>query len=366
MKKILFTIIVALCNLSLYSQQWAMDEAAEDTKLSDSLSIGSIIIGVLFIGALVCLYRYAKKLKTFEKNTYYKHVKFFAILSLLTGVIVFSAIEIYYSNKRDSLEEIANDKFTLLCNKVDLYVEIYDKIPISLSQIEPNDFYSSANQIYGNNNYYFEESDDNNSHYFNCYDILEGPRLGIAYAKAAKGLSFNKSETAGLYNFWIRPYRIRYFTEQSNPKNDIVSTFPYFIDSLLKNYNYEIEDGMLEGLTDELGNEYFKVEGIDIDVSSDEIWLGHKKIENNTSNDLLNVYEYETLNFGNFEIMYCITLSSKLGLVEKTISDGSDNIYGFDYISQVEKNSCLMRFFRVYLFIVLLLFITFILGLPRK
>ena len=67
MKRFIISLFSVLNSIILFSQQWAMDEAAEDAQLTDSLTVGSIISALVFIGLSVCLYKYSKELKTYKK-----------------------------------------------------------------------------------------------------------------------------------------------------------------------------------------------------------------------------------------------------------------------------------------------------------
>lgn len=368
MKRLIISLFSVLNSILLFSQQWAMDEAADDAQLTDPLTIDVIISALFFIGLSVYLYKYAKVLKTYEKNKFLKHLKVVTISTLVVGAVFFSAIELYYSNKRDSREKQANERLREISNKVDMYVDIYDRIPLEIDRISPDDFYTKGNDIYGSQLYYPNEPHvEDGVKVYSCYRVFSGPKLEVAYAKAARDLLSRDYETPGLYNIWISPYRIRYYREFSDPERDITSTFPYFVDRFLKKYDYQIVDGILESITEELGNEYFKIQGIDMDISPDELWEKQRKMFDNQSIDQMNVYEYESLNFGDFEIMYCITLTSKLGIVEKMVPNGIKNKReDFEYISEVEKNRSLNKFLRIYLLFMMLLIATFTLGWPRN
>ena len=368
MKRFLISLFSILNGILLFSQQLAMDEAAEDAQLADSLTIGTIITGLVFVVLFFILYKYSKELKNYNKKRYYKHLKASFIISLVIGVAVFSAIDIYYSNKRDSLEREAKGRLKDICNRVDIYVDVYDNIPLEIDRISSDDFYTKGNYIYGNQFYFLDKPHDEDVvTVYSCYSISRGPKLEVSYAKAAKKLSLREYETPGLYNIWISPYRIRYFSEYSNPERDVTTTFPYFVDRFLRNYHFQVVDDILESTTNDLKNDYFKIEEIDMDVSPNELWKNHRKMYDNDGIDQMNTYEYETLNFGDFEIMYCITLSSKLGIVEKMAPSGMKNKReNFDFISSVEKNRSFNKFLRIYILFLVLLIVTFILGRPRN
>ena len=95
-----------------------------------------------------------------------------------------------------------------------------------------------------------------------------------------------------------------------------------------------------------LYNNYFKISSIE---GGDEIWSNNRLMY---EYDIIpeRVYEYTTVNYGNYEIMYCVTRPSRLG-IEETFIETPEGMY--ENCFKYEKKRSYVTLFRICCFLFL-------------
>lgn len=367
MRKISFFIFLIITRLSSFGQAWAMHEAAEDAMETEPLSLKSLIAGVVLAVIIYVLYKWSKHIKNISYEKYQKLLKTITISAIAIAIGLFIIIKFYYSIKYNDLKDEAEERFSSLCEKTDVYFN-YEPFPDNfVSCREMNPYYfdkqvgsNEYNYVY--KYYYHNQQDDG---VFNCFEITEHvcPTLEVIFAKEAKR-RVGTMEPPALYEFSLQPYRIRYFSKNGNPQNDILNVFPSFYQSFCTRYTCseipEILDISKKPYLKAL-NEYFTIMSL-----TDGEELFDKNILREANLHFERVYWYETINYGDFEIIYGVFRLRKLGVQER-YKDG--NILGHSWygkISEVELYSSYARFAMIYLSLLILLGIFLYIGKPNK
>ena len=316
---ILFAFFVD--NLSAIGQSVFMHEAQEDAEMSEPLSFGNIVYGVILILISFVIFIFANKLKNTSLNKYKKIIKIFLFSYLTILAISFLSVSFYYENKDSKQLNLAYKNFSKLCTEAETYVISNSESPYCLfEEIDVSDFRTPSNLLYTSSlaEKIFGFNNDGKDGVYFCYDINWSPMMEVIFAREANKM-LGTLDDPSLYYCYIRPYRIRYFIQNVNPSKDILNAYLNFKNSFIKtHYSRILSDNSLytlEIMTSLLNNDYYKV---CVSNGGDEMWCNnHVMFENDITPE--RVYEYETVNYGNFEIMYCVTRPSKLRIEEKPL-----------------------------------------------
>lgn len=356
-----------MTRLSAFCQAWAMHEAEEDAMESDPISLGSIIIGIVFACFIYALYKFSKVLKKTTQEKYKKLVKLFLTAATIIAVSGILLIKGYYEIKFSNKEKEAKEYFNKICNDADVYVKYADVGYASFAEMKT---YYFDKKVTINDYPYINEKYDIRGPVidgvYNCYRLSEfsGPSLQVIFAKEANRGSSIK-ESPSLYSFTLAPYRIRCFTPDADPEKEIYESFPLFCqrfnNTYLCNEMIDILDYSNDKYTKAL-NDYFEISpvpGGEYLFSNNDILFDcdYAKSER--------VYEYDRVNYGKYEIIYGIRRVTKLAIKEQY---QRKNIYGYSYfglISSAERFSAYARFSLIFIIISFLLAIFFLVGKPK-
>lgn len=340
---IIFVTLVFIPLIS-FAQSVYMHEAEEDAIISDSLSFRDLLWGCgLILISFLCFWG-AQKLKKASLIAYKKFLKISLILFFSFFAILFISFSLYHSYNHDEQEKKATESFSRLCNNADTYVNPCFSTDIrycAVEEIDVKDFDKPNDQIYRPVSYMknilgFDNSGTNGAYY--CYHITNSPVIDVVYAKSANRI-LRTEDDPSLYHCFVRPYRIRYFNQNPNPGYDIINAYVNFRKTFIINNNsHMVGDSShftYEALSSMLENNYFKITSIN---GGDEIW------NNNHVMIPECVYEYATVNYGDFEIMYCVTQPSRYGIEEAFIETPKGK---FENRFEYEREKTYFSLFRI-------------------
>lgn len=347
--RFIFFITLVFIPLISIAQSVYMHEAEEDAIISDFLSFRDILWGCgLILISLLCFWG-AQKLKKASLIAYKKFLKNSLILFFSFFAILFISINLYHTYKHYKQEKKAIERFSRLCNNADTYVNpcfFADVRHCTVEEIDVKDFDTPTNQIYERVSYMkdifgFDNTGTNGAYY--CYHITNSPVIDVVYTKSANRI-LKTEDDPSLYHCFVSPYRIRYFNQTPNPSYDIINAYIKFRKSFIFNNNSRpVGDSShftFEALSSMLENNYFKITSIN---GGDEIWGdNHVMFENDIIQEC--VYEYATVNYGDFEIMYCVTRPSRLGIEESFIKTPKGR---FENRFEYEKERAYYSLFRI-------------------
>ena len=365
MKRPILLICFLLNNIITYSQAWVVDEIAEEAEEMEPLSLTIFIYGILFIALLYGLYKLAKVLKSTSQAYYNKLLKWIIAVVLCVGIVIYFITSIRYSDKYDYLKNEANYDLQSFCQNADLYIQIPSYYYLQLDEIDVSLFDKSTDIIYEHNNFYKIIGFDHSGKYgaYCSYKINEAPKMAFLLTNVTNKSIYSESEPA-LYYGTLTPCRIRYFSKNTNPQNDIVQAFMSFMDEFLSKYNYKYNknNNIFSNIIQPFGNKYFDLGCIS---GGEELWGNHYQLVEN-SIPYERTYEYARVNYGNFEIIYGIERPCKYGIKERRgkIRYWGHTEYGPTW--EVEKHATLAKLYTFYFVVVLALAYLFFAGRPKK
>ena len=364
MKKCLFLFIFFSIKLSSYSQAWVWDEIEQEAKESEPITFFHIIIFAIFIALIWLGYNAYKVLKKSSREKYIKIKRLILIICLIISFLIPIGIYTYFDYKEASLRKDALSSLNTLINNADSYIEINNADYISFDEIEPRDNQLPNNQIQNDWIYklFLENGASPYNGVFRCFNIGTFGHQ-VLFAGVAKNKGFSTEDNPALFHGWLRPYRIRYYSPNNiNPNYDLNRVYRDFVQSFIWENNSQIRNDITKDFFHRSLNHYYELSHIE---SGDEMWQENKLYY---ENDIVQerTYEYKTIEYGNFDITYCLSRPCKLGVCEK-YTEGS--IFGkrlFDKIHIVKRNEALAKYCSIWVFILCGALLILYLGNPSR
>ena len=127
MKRFYISILSLINGFVLSSQQWAMDEAAEDVQSSGALTASDIIVSVIFFAVIFLFYKFAKILRTLSKDEFKDALKRVSMTVLGIGILLCIIIQMHHEIKYSSLKDDAEHGYKSFCNDHDVFVDFINK-----------------------------------------------------------------------------------------------------------------------------------------------------------------------------------------------------------------------------------------------
>ena len=368
MKRFIILGYSALSALLGYSQQWVLDEIADENKINTPITfLDLIILGVLILLGFL-LYKFSKYLRTLNIEKYKKFLRIGIGCAVITAVIIPISILTYYDVKRDNQYKDAIKTMNVIVRNADSYISLANQnyFNPSFNEIEPLYKDTPSNEIYGNSySNLMQKAGIPFTPYdgvYKCYNISNFGNE-VIFATKAKKLGFSTDEDPVLYHGYIKPYRIRYYSSDNiSPYYDLWNTYGNFIQNFIFENGCQRRDDITNSFFHRSLNEYFEIshhEGGDEMWQNNKRWYNHEIMQERS-------YEYKTINYGKFDIIYCISRPCKIGVCEKMVSG---NILGheiFDEIHLVRRYQALAKWYIIWFVIVASFGITFYLGRPQK
>ena len=280
-------------------------------------------------------------------------------MSVLIPVIILS----YYDIKKDCLEKEAIKSLNIIVNNAGSYLELHEYYA-SFEEIEPYDNKTPDNLI--NKNWIYDMVVKNGvtpyEGVYRCFNI-KSSRHPVIFAKYAKKRGFSTDEEPALFYGLISPYRIRYYTpDVVNPSRDLQSVYPNFIQGFIWNFDAQKRNDLINTFFHRSLNEYYEISAIQ---GGEEMWHGNKLYyESNILPECS--YEYETRNYGSFDITYCFSRLCKLGVCEKYVESSILGKSVFEEIHLIKRTKALIRYCCLWLIILCGLFVVFFFGNPSR
>ena len=152
MKRFIILGYSALSALLGYSQQWVLDEIADENKINTPITfLDLIILGVLILLGFL-LYKFSKYLRTLNIEKYKKFLRIGIGCAVITAVIIPISILTYYDVKRDNQYKDAIKTMNVIVRNADSYISLANQnyFNPSFNEIEPLYKDTPSNEIYGN------------------------------------------------------------------------------------------------------------------------------------------------------------------------------------------------------------------------
>ncbi|MDE5685796.1 MAG: hypothetical protein K2I26_04480 [Paramuribaculum sp.] len=364
MKKYYSVFFGLSINFSSFAQAWVWDEVAREAEVSKPVTFLHIFIFVIICVFIWLGVKTSKNLRSFEKVKYLKIRKTTVTICIIITVLLPLSILAYFDFKRAYLEDDAKDFLNNIINDSGAYIEIDKSFSVGLREIQPRDNQLPNNQIADNWAYrtILEQGAIPYDGIMRCFNI---GTLGyqVIFAGDAKRRGCSSEDEPALFHGWIRPFRIRYYsTNNVDPNRDLRDAFNGFIRSFIWDHDAEPVDDITTEFFRRSLNEYYEIRHI---PRGDEMWVDNKLYY---ENDIVQerTYEYKTLNYGNYDITYCISRPCKLGVCEK-YTHGS--IFGkeiFDKIHLVKRNEALAKCCAIWIVFLSALSVIFAFGNPLR
>ena len=365
MKRLLYSFVVLLCtSINSFAQQWVIDDIAEERKTSEPITLFDIICLIIIIGVIWCGYKFYKYLKSIDKDKYTIIRNDFIVGCIIISVLLPFSIYTYYDIKNDRLEKKAIESMNYLVNNANSYIEVTQNEYPSYTEIEPRDNKTPSNKIDNNFAYrtYLEMGATPYKGIYRCFNINTYGHQ-VIFAKEAKNKKFSTDDDPVLYHGWIKPYRIRYYSPNNiYPDRDLRNVYRHFLQDFVFEHQAQNRDNITYDFFYRPLNEYYEISH---KPGGDEMWYNND-IYYESDHSQERTYEYKTINYGNFDITYCIARPCKIGVCEKKVSD---KIFGskiFDDIHIVKRYKTLAKFGTIWGVIIIALGIIFILGRPTS
>ena len=342
MRKFLFGFFAIIISLNSFAQAWVWDEIAQEAEESEPITLFHILSCAIFCAIIWRGIQAYKYLKASKKAKYLKIRKTSAIVCLVLTILLPCSILTFFDLKKDTMESDAKHKLNNIINNAGSYIEVTNGGYASFNEIQPQDNQLPNNLITTDWMYklFLEQGAIPYEGIFRCYNI-DTFGYQVIFAGDAKLKGFSSEERPALFHGWIRPYRMRYYSNTNiNPNRDLGNVYRDFIQSFIWNHNAQLKDDITDYFFHRSLNEYYEISHI---PTGDEMWADNKLYY---ENDIVQErsYEYKTINYGNYDITYCISRPCKLGVCEK-YSHGS--IFGkkiFDEIHRVKRNEALAKY----------------------
>lgn len=364
MQKIVSFLTLVSLKLHSFAQAWVWDEITQEAEESEPINFFHLIITAILCVIIWLEYLSYKYIRTLNNNNYLKIRKITIVTYTIISIIIPISILTFFDLKRDSLESNAYCNLNNIINNAGSYIELNNNSYVSFIEINPRDNQVPNNLIKNNSIYrmFIEYGVTPHNGIYRCFNIKT---LGsqVIFAKDAKLKGFSSEEKPALFHGYIRPFRIRYYSPNNiNPNLDLGNVYHNFIQDFIYNHNSQLNYDITTKFFQHPLNEYYEINHI---PSGDEMWAENKLYY---ENDIVQErsYEYKTINYGNFDVTYCISRPCKLGVCEKY---AHGNIFGkkiFDKIHLVKRYECLSRFGCIWVFFSLGIFAIFYFSRPSR
>lgn len=364
MRKILFSLFATSISINLFAQAWVWDEIAQETEESDPITFFHILIFAIFCAIIWFGIQAYKYLKSLKKAKYLKIRKITIIVCSVLMILFPFTILTFFDLKREFLESEAKQTLNQIIINAGSYIEIRDGEYASFSEIQPRDNQSPNNQISIDWMYklFLEQGVTPYDGVIRCYNIYTSG-FQVIFAGDARIKGFSSEESPSLFHGWVRPFRIRYYSSNKiNPNRDLGNVYRDFIQSFIWNHNAQLRDDITDDFFHRSLNEYYEISHI---PSGDEMWADNKLYD---ENDIVQErsYEYKTINYGMYDITYCISRPCKLGVCEKYVHG---RIFGkeiFDQIHFVKRNEALTKYCSIWVVFLGVITAIFFFGNPSR
>ena len=368
MKRIILLGYSILTTLLGFSQQWVLDEIADENKINTPITYLDLIILAVFILLVFLLYKFFKYLRTLNIENYKKLLRIGIVCAVITAIIIPITILTYYDIKRNNQYKDAVKTMNIIVRNADSYISLANQnyFNPSFNEIDPIYKDTPSNEIYGNSySNLMQKAGIPFAPYDGvqkCYNVSNFGNE-VIFATKAKQLGYSTDEEPVLYHGFIRPYRIRYYSSANvSPYEDLRNIYGNFIQNFIWENGCQRRDDITDSFFYRPLNEYYEIrhhQGGDEMWQNNKIWYNAEPIQERS-------YEYKTINYGNFDIIYCISRPCKIGVCEKMVSG---NILGheiFDEIHLVRRYQALAKWYLLWLITVAAFGVTFYLGRPQK
>ncbi len=343
-RKISTSFFLLVSSLCCFGQQWVLDDIANERQNSESVTFFDIVTLLILVGLIWGGYKLCKYLRTLELSKFVK----IRNMSLIICIVISAAIPItiltYFDIKRDRLHKEAIVSLNHIINNAGSYIQPSREY-IKFQEIEPYDNLSPDNRIDYNFAYKTLLEQGIRRPYEGVYRCFNINCWGseVLFAQYAKNKGYSSEEEPALYHGFIRPYRIRYYSPDNiNPERDLQSVYNDF----LQNFIWEHQSQLRTDITNEFFhrplNEYYEINHLSHKDGA-VLWRDNKLYY---ENDIVQErsYEYKTVNYGNFDITYCISRPCVIGVQERHISGKifGKEIWGEAHL--VKRNKSLAKY----------------------
>lgn len=350
MRKILFISFATTISLNSFAQAWVWDEIAQEAEGSEPITLFQILFFTIFCAFIWLGFQTYKRLKASRKTKYLKIRKTVIIVCLILTILLPFSILTIFDLKRDAMESDAKHTLNNIINNAGSYIEIKNGGYATFNEIQPRDNQLPNNLIKADWMYklFLEQGAIPYNGVFRCYNI-DTFGYQVIFARDARVKGFSSEDMPALFHGWIRPYRMRYYSSSNiNPNRDLGNGYRDFIQSFIWNHNAQLRDDITDNFFHRSLNEYYEISHL---PGGNEMWADNKLYY---ENDIVQErsYEYKTINYGNYDITYCISRPCKLGVCEK-YSHGS--IFGkeiFDEIHLVKRNEALAKYCTIWFVVI--------------
>ena len=314
-KKYYSVLVASSICINSFAQAWVGDEIAQEVEESEPITLVHLMLFwilcvVIWLGVKAINY-----LKEAEKGKYLKIRKNTIIVCAIVTILLPLFILTYFDIKRDTLESEAKHSLNNIINNAGSYIEINNGAYVNFNEIQPRDNKLPNNQITVDWTYklLLNQGVTPYDSISRCFNI-DTFGSQVVFAGDAKRRGFSSEDEPALFHGWIRPYRIRYYsTDNINLNDDLRNVYSNFIQSFIWDHNAQLRDDITKAFFHRSLNEYYEISHI---PSGDELWVDNKLYY---ESDIVQErsYEYTTINYGNYDITYCISRPCKLGVCEK-------------------------------------------------
>lgn len=331
MKKYIYLLIAFFSCIASYAQAWAMDEAAEDAEPLSSISVsGVILLAVLLLVCYFCI-KFGRTLQSMPYSRYVEIRKKIVTRLFLISILIGGIIAVTFYGYRELVRIDAEEDLSKICQQCDVYLEEpffegkVDYVEIDCKDFDRPTSSSVDDWLFSWYTRMLRETDgfdhDGKDGSYFCYYLISAPQISLAWAKCVND-KFPSPEGPYLYRCIYRPQRIRYFTKTPNPEVDVRNSYLRFQEELLGEKSIEtIENWDINYLNNLIDSRYYKINNVDDDVKL----FFREGMKALTSDENASEFEYVTLNFGDYEILYSVWCLSKLGVVYKeNLTDEND------------------------------------------
>ena len=364
MKKSILIYVLLLYKALAHAQGWVMREIYEDAQDSEPITIKSLIYSAVFIGIIYIGYKFIIYLRRQTKEKYKSIANKSSLIFIVAAFILFIPVMIVNLHKKNELEDKAAKKFQSIVEKADYYVDfsLNTSNRVEVKKIWNNDFGKPIEELdklsiqYG-----LTENTPVIDGVYNVYQVMESPGIEILLAKAAKDYDCFTVKHPYLIHYRIKPYQIRYFTQDSNPSYDIDLALNNLSNELVRKNNAVVIYGWGDKIRKEIDDKYFMMytEG-----GATQYWTDNNKARlYNDDNDYQCLYEYKTINYGNFEIMFCSQYTNYIKYGPTYDISGLQN-KKHKTVIDTELAHNYARFFYIVLFFAVILGVILLVGMP--
>lgn len=364
-KYLLLVTIILFEALPTFAQQWVTDEVYAESLISDPITILDVLYSIFIVFLIWCSYKLYGYLKTIDKKNFNILLKRICLGLLCTAIFLPMIILTFFDLKRANLEKKATESLTQLIDNAGAWMELNGPGIVYFEEIEPY-----LNQVPSS------EIDKSPSRQklikefgvkpyegvYRCFDIRCGCEP-VVFAKEAKYRGFSSESNPVLFYGNIEPYRIRYFSNSNvNPYRDLKQVYHTFIQHFIWKHDVHQREDIGNTFFGLSLNEYFCISTIS---GGDEMWAKNKIYY---ENDIIQErsYEYKTINYGNFDITYCISSPCKMGICEKFYDTKFLGIRFSGEVHLVKRNITLLKCGIVWLFVASLLLMPFCIVKKRE